>query len=282
MNKRAKIILIFLILLTICAFYLDYENNTLKITNYEISNNKIPSSFNNYKIIQISDFHNTKSKKLTNDLIKAIKKENPDIIVITGDFIDSRKTDVSTAIKFIEKIKNISLIYYVPGNHESRISAYYDELLTKLKENDVTILDNKVEIITNNNDEINLIGVLDPSFKNINITDEKFMDNVLSELNYNNENYTILLSHRPELFETYIKNEVDLSLTGHTHGGQIRLPIIGGIVAPNQGLFPKYTSGQFNSNNKEMIVSRGIGNSIIPFRINNRPELVVINLKNKI
>ena len=98
---------------------------------------------------------------------------------------------------------------------------------------------------------------------------------------YDKNKYSILLSHRPELFETYVDNNINLVFTGHAHGGQIRIPFIGGIIAPNQGLFPKYTSGIFTKNETNMIVSRGIGNSLFPFRINNNPELVIVELNNK-
>ena len=91
--------------------------------------------------------------------------------------------------------------------------------------------------------------------------------------------YAILLSHRPELFETYAACGVDLVLSGHAHGGQFRLPFIGGLIAPNQGLFPKYDAGLFTDGNTNMIVSRGIGNSIIPIRFNNRPEIVLLELR---
>ena len=100
-------------------------------------------------------------------------------------------------------------------------------------------------------------------------------------ITYDKTQYTILLSHRPELIDTYTEENFDLVLSGHAHGGQIRIPFLGGLVAPNQGFLPKYTSGIYEKNDTKMIVSRGIGNSIIPFRINNRPELVVINLQNK-
>ena len=100
-------------------------------------------------------------------------------------------------------------------------------------------------------------------------------------MSYNKDIYTILLSHRPELFDTYVSENINLIFSGHAHGGQIRIPFVGGIVAPNQGLFPKYTSGKYEEKNTTMIVSRGIGNSIIPFRINNRPELIVVELRSK-
>jgi predicted MPP superfamily phosphohydrolase len=89
----------------------------------------------------------------------------------------------------------------------------------------------------------------------------------------------VLLSHRPELFDTYLTAGMDLVLSGHAHGGQFRLPIIGGLVAPNQGMFPKYDAGLYTARNTNMIVSRGIGNSIVPFRFNNRPEIILIQLQ---
>ena len=106
-------------------------------------------------------------------------------------------------------------------------------------------------------------------------------DSEIVKVELDNTKYNILLSHRPELFDTYVEKKINLILTGHAHGGQIRIPFIGGIVAPNQGFFPKYTSGVIEKNKTTMVVSRGIGNSIIPLRINNRPELVVITLYNK-
>lgn len=93
--------------------------------------------------------------------------------------------------------------------------------------------------------------------------------------------YSILLSHRPELFEVYAKNNIDLILSGHAHGGQFCLPLIGGLLAPNQGLFPKYDSGIYTQENTNMVVSRGIGNRLFPFRFNNCPEVILIELKSK-
>ena len=124
MKKRIIVISIIMIILLLLGFYLNFENTTLQVTNYDISDSKIPKEFNNYKIIQISDFHNTTLKKLSSDLLKEIKEQEPNIIVITGDLIDSRKTDVNIAIKFLKEIKDIAPIYYVTGNHEARLSEY--------------------------------------------------------------------------------------------------------------------------------------------------------------
>ncbi|MBQ6907688.1 MAG: metallophosphoesterase, partial [Clostridia bacterium] len=221
------------------------------------------------------------SEKLTSRLIEELQKQKPNIIVFTGDLIDSYKTDIDTAINLIKEIKDIAPIYYVPGNHESRISDY-SKLITEMKNHDAVILDNKVEVLELKGAKLNLLGIDDPSMAHgLYLSDREIVKTELNNLNYDKNNYSILLSHRPELFDMYAANKIDLVMTGHAHGGQIRVPFIGGLFAPNQGFFPKYTSGTFKEDKTTMIVSRGIGNSIMPFRINNRPELVVIELKNK-
>lgn len=281
--KKKIIIITFVItcLLILCNLYFYYENTKLSISNYNIVNEKIPSSFNNFKIIQISDLHNTKYKKLTDQLVKKMEYEKPNIIVLTGDLIDSNKTNIDRAIQFIKKIKNIAPIYFVSGNHESSISENcYNELKEKLTENQVIILDDKIDTLKVSNSEINLIGISDPKMTHIGyLKESEIIENELNSIDYDNSKYSILLSHRPELFNNYVEKNIDLVLSGHAHGGQIRIPFIGGVVAPNQGLFPKYTNGKFEQNKTVMIVSRGIGNSILPYRINNRPELVIITLR---
>lgn len=268
-----------MVLVLLGSFYLYYENKMLQVSCYEIENKNIPDDFKGYKIVQISDFHNEKSPRLINALIKNIKKESPDITVITGDLVDSRRTDVKQSVDFVKEIVDVAPIYYVNGNHESRIGSSYEVLKEGLEDLGVIILENKVETIEINDALINLIGIVDPSFihKGMMSNAERVMAE-LSTLEYEKNTFNILLAHRPELFETYVKEEVNLVLTGHAHGGQIRLPFVGGLVAPNQGVLPKYTSGKFVENETAMIVSRGIGNSIFPFRVNNRPELIVVSL----
>lgn len=277
MKKKEIIICSSIIIICLLLIYFYYENTTLQITNYSISSSKIPSEFNDYKVIQISDYHNERSKRLNNDLIDKLKNEKPNIIVITGDFIDPYKFNKEPSINLI---KEIAPIYYVLGNHESQFSNF-EEIKNRVEEQGVIILENETKIIEKGNSKINLIGINDPQMAHEkSVNDSTIIDKELEISNYNKNLFSILLSHRPETFKTYVKNNIDVVLTGHAHGGQFRIPFIGGIVAPNQGLFPKYTSGLFKENNTNMIISRGIGNSIIPVRINNRPELVVITLKN--
>ena len=166
------------------------------------------------------------------------------------------------------------------GNHEASLSQY-DELKAELENTGVVVLEDKAMQLEYNGDDITLIGLSDPSFT---LKGDMFgevpamVDTKLRGLIGDKDNYTILLSHRPELFEAYVNCGVDLVLSGHAHGGQFRLPFIGGLVAPNQGLFPKYDAGLYTKGDTNMIVCRGLGNSIIPIRFNNRPEIVLLEL----
>lgn len=260
-----------MIILFLLSLWIVWGNFFIETTSITIQDERIPESFDGFKIAQVSDLHN---KDWKNQLIDQLQSENPDIIVITGDLVDSSNTNLPIALEFIDKANTIAPIYYVTGNHESRISEY-DELIESLLNRQVTILDNDKTILTSGEDELLLFGLQDPAFSGIEI------DKTLQELTTNFEGYSILLSHRPELFETYVDEDVDLVFSGHAHGGQFRVPFIGGLVAPNQGLFPEYTSGLYTENHTQMIVSRGLGNSIIPVRVNNQPELVVVTLKTK-
>lgn len=265
---------IILLILTI-MIYIFIDNKRLMVNYYEIENKKIPSEFSGYKIVQLSDLHNKEFGKDSRRLIKKIRSLDPDMIAITGDFIDSRSTNLEVVLKLIEGLKDYP-IYYVAGNHESRIDEYpvFEKKLNKLG---VNILNDTYRIIDREASSINLVGMLDPAFKG-KIDALATLDRNISKLE---DNYTICLSHRPEFFSNYKLQEIDLTLTGHTHGGQIRLPFIGGIVAPNQGFFPTYIDGVYVEGESTMVVSRGLGNSLIPFRLFNRSEIVFIELKTK-
>lgn len=267
-----KIFIIIIVLLI--SYYLYYENTTLKVTKHKLSNNKIN---NNIKVAHISDFHNTKSKRLKKALINKLRSNKPDIIVITGDFIDSRRTNLDISLDFLDKIKSICPIYYVSGNHEARRDEYH-----LLKQG---LINAKVKVLENEkiklNDNINILGIVDPLFKK-GVKSKITIDKEIKSIKYDKNSFNILLTHRPEHFNTYVKYNIDLVFAGHAHGGQIRLPFIGPLFAPAQGFFPKYTANLYSEGNTTMAVSRGIGASLFPFRINNRPELIIVTLSNKI
>ena len=273
------IILAIIISITLGIFY---GNTKIKVSMYDIEDEKIPVSFEDYTIVQVSDLHNATFGKKQETLLGAIEQEKPDMVVITGDLIDSSSADVENAMEFVEGAVKLAPVYYVTGNHEAATNKYL-ELEKQLELAGVTILRNASVEIECEDYSIQLLGVDDPNFTK---TDEMFdmstgiMKNNLEEMDITDE-YTILLSHRPELINIYSEYSIDLVLSGHAHGGQVIIPFVGGLVAPNQGFFPEYTEGIHEINNTKMIISRGLGNSIIPIRVNNLPELVVIKLHNQ-
>ncbi|SCC28504.1 Phosphoesterase [Bacillus mycoides] len=204
---------------------------------------------------------------------------HPDIIVITGDLIDSKSYDAEISLQVIRELVTEYPVYFVTGNHE-QWSGKYNSLEKELKKYNVTVLRNEHVSIQKDGQEINLLGIDDPEFTSGNRDEEHIVKSEIRKAKdgMHSDGFKVLLSHRPEFFEEYADEKVDLVLSGHAHGGQVRLPFIGGLVAPNQGILPKYTAGLYEKQNTSMIVSRGLGNSIIPQRVFNRPEIVVVQL----
>lgn len=263
--------------------YLYNANTSLKEINFLIKNEKIPKSFNGYKIAHISDVHNTNSKRLKKSIVQILKKNEPDIIVITGDLIDSRRTNINNAKDFLKSIVSVATVYYVLGNHESRL-VDVQKLIKEVQSVGVNILRNMSKNIQKEGTNIELLGLDDPGFF-ITLENkeeiERKTNEALKTIVRESGNFRMLLTHRPELIDIYSKYSFDLVFTGHAHGGQIRILGIGGLIAPGQGMFPKYTKGIYSVDNTKLVVSRGIGNSKFPFRINNRPEIIFVTLENK-
>ena len=278
-KKKFIVLAAIVAILILLIIWIAYGNTDLEIYKYNVKSEDIPSEFDNFRIVQISDLHNAEFGENNEKLLLMLKQADADIIAITGDMIDSRNTDVDVAISFAQKAVNIAPVYYVNGNHESRVLGEYEKLKQGLTDAGVTILENSSADITIGDETISLIGINDPTFR-MDIVDDTMEQNIAHQLVNvipDNDNYKVLLAHRPEYFDVYAGN-VDLVLSGHAHGGQFRIPFIGGLVAPGQGFFPEYYEGSHIKENTEMIVSRGIGNSIIPFRINNKPEIIVAEL----
>ena len=278
-KKKFIVLAAIVAILILLIIWIAYGNTDLEIYKYNVKSEDIPSEFDNFRIVQISDLHNAEFGENNEKLLLMLKQADADIIAITGDMIDSRNTDIDVAISFAQKAVNIAPVYYVNGNHESRVSGEYEKLKQGLTDAGVTILENSSADITIGDEAITLIGINDPTFR-MDIVDDTMEQNIAHQLVNvipDNDNYKVLLAHRPEYFDVYA-GKVDLVLSGHAHGGQFRIPFIGGLVAPGQGFFPEYYEGSHIKENTEMIVSRGIGNSIIPFRINNKPEIIVAEL----
>lgn len=269
---------VLLLILIACSVWIYWGNTAMQTTQITIRSEKIPPAFHGFTMVQVSDLHNTEFGDGQSGLLAAIRDAAPDLIAVTGDLIDSRRTDVEKAMAFIHGAVDLAPVYYVTGNHEARTEAYA-QLEQQMAAAGVVILRNASASVTHGGASIRLLGLDDPAFAAQGDGDGAGMiDARLKAMRGESDVYTVLLSHRPELFDLYAANGMDLVLSGHAHGGQIRLPFVGGLVAPNQGLFPSYSAGVYEKNQTSMVVSRGLGNSIFPVRINNRPELIVITL----
>lgn len=276
--KKKKII-VASIFLIIAILWMIFTNITVALTHYKISFASLPVAFDGYKIVQISDFHNADFGNYKANIIKKIRECNPNIIAITGDLIDSNNTNLEIALAFVGELVNIAPCYYVTGNHEAWIEEKtYQQLEAELMKYGMVILRDSEVILSKDNGAISLIGIDDPDYADrINGAAETMAADKINALS-SADLFTILLSHRPEYYKVYKETEANLVLSGHAHGGQFRLPFLGGLIAPNQGLFPEYDSGVYQENEFAMVVSRGIGNSIIPVRVNNQPEIVLVEL----
>ena len=278
--KKKWILSLIALILFILIGWILWANTALEVNEYEIVNDRIPQGFDGFRIAQISDLHNAEFGERNEKLIQLLSQTDPDIIVITGDLIDSRHTDIEIALDFARQAIKLAPVYYVSGNHEARVREYED-LKMGLAEAGVIVLEDQKVQITREGKSISILGIDDPGFQEDYLfgDSESVARQAIENLQNESDGYTVLLSHRPELFNLYVDTGMDLVFSGHAHGGQFRLPFIGGLVAPNQGFFPEYDAGLFSEGSTTMIVSRGVGNSIIPLRFNNQPEIVTVTLQ---
>lgn len=269
--KRKQIVFICAALAAaLTAAYITYENEAIGLTEYEYATEKLQQGSEGLNICHLSDIHIRSQSKKYSRLIKICADCQPDIIAITGDLIDSRDTDIPYAISLVETLCEIAPVYYVTGNHEERLPTdMYAELLSELSGVGVHVLRNSCEVFVKDGVKYNIIGAFDrsePDFSAI---------SALADA----EAVNILLSHRPQFAEGYAYAGADLTLCGHAHGGQARLPFVGGVIAPDQFFFPEYYQGIHFFDGRATVISRGIGNSLIPVRVNNRPEVVAVKVK---
>ena len=279
-RRRWLLLGVFLAALLGVIAWVAWGNTALVTTELFVRSEKLPAAFDGFRIVQVSDLHNASFGEGNSELLERVEQAQPDCIALTGDLVDSRHTDVDTALSFAREAAKIAPTYYVTGNHEARLEEW-EQLLTGLEEAGVTILQNESILLEREGQSIAFSGVEDPSFHDDPLLHdtEGIWERNLESLSPEEGRYTILLSHRPEYFAFYEKLGFDLVLAGHAHGGQFRLPGIGGLWAPGQGLFPEYDAGLYQQGGTAMAVSRGLGNSLFPFRVNNRPEIVAITLQ---
>jgi len=231
----------------------------------------------NIRIVQLSDLHGAWFGPNQARLAAHVWEESPDVIVLTGDFID-RNNDERAAAVLMEELAKIAPVYYVTGNHEykekSAGKGAYERLMQVIDETEnVYILRGETVTLT---DEVTLTGAEDVRFVGSLNQYETYIARLGKQTD---EKYNILLAHRPIFFEDYAEAGFELTLAGHVHGGQFRLPFVGGVFTPDEGLFPEYDFGLRTSEDGAMLyINRGLGNSAFPLRLFNRPEIAVIEI----
>lgn len=299
---KSNIIIISLVIVLILGITLVYaQNNYIGVTKIELTTNKLGEDIT---LLQISDLHTKEFGKDNKRLIQKVKGIKPDIIVITGDIVDVTRPSIKVVDVLSKGLVEIAPVYYVNGNHEYWIGDKYKVLEDTLIKNKVKVLRDRVEKVVIGENYINIIGMDDLEFiaskGGVDISKmskekreetlgkllSKNLDEVINATRINREwEYNILLYHRPDTV-SYMSGKrgkdrvnIDLLLSGHVHGGQFRIPFLGGLYAPNQGFLPEYDSGKYKVKGTNLVVSRGLGNSRIPLRINNYPELVEIRIK---
>lgn len=274
------IIIIVMAVIIAIGVFLYLQNNIIDITKYNLKYDKADEPI---RIVQLSDLHSKPFKKV----LKKIDEIKPDIICITGDYINDREKNKKKMLKYAKALVARAKVYYITGNHERRLKNF-DELMDELAEVGFIVLLNRVSVYNDKAFEIDFLG-LDENQANFDdykarkkgTFEYKDMSPYFKQLDEFN-GYKIVLSHFPENFEgvkemNYSQYDFDLQLSGHAHGGQFCLPFIGPVYSPGQGLKPKYAKGTFG-NRPKLIVSRGLGNAEFPFRLFNHPEINVINI----
>ena len=249
----------------------------------EIRDEKIPAAFDGFILCQVSDVHNEARGEGNAALLRALREAAPDLICITGDFLDSRRTDLDFALELAGQLAEIAPAVYVTGNHEARLKDL-SALEAGLAARGVQVLRDGWTPLARGGEEIALLGLDDPGFAaGEDWTLSEGLDQTQARLSallaQAGDRFSLVLSHRPELLPAYAEAGADLVLSGHAHGGQVRLPGIGGLFAPGQGILPRLTSGVYARGETRRVVSRGLGNSAFPLRVFNPPEIVTVTLR---
>ena len=249
----------------------------------EIWDEKIPAAFDGFVLCQVSDVHNEARGEGNAALLRALREAAPDLICSTGDFLDSRRTDLDFALELAGQLAEIAPAVYVTGNHEARLKDL-SALEAGLAARGVRVLRDGWTPLARGGEEIALLGLDDPGFAaGEDWTLAEGLDQTQARLSallaQAGDRFSFVLSHRPELLPAYAEAGADLVLSGHAHGGQVRLPGIGGLFAPGQGILPRLTSGVHARGETRLVVSRGLGNSAFSLRVFNPPEIVTVTLR---
>ena len=268
--------------ITLVTGFFYYENNGISTTNYEVDCG-IGKDIN---VVHLSDLHGKEFGKNNEKLKRLILKEKPDLVVATGDMIDSSLKNMDGVIDFLSDLSKSVKVVYISGNNEQRCKKA-EYIFESLKSKGVIVLRNEIITLSLSGVKVNILGMFEKPKGDLHSSLKKINGSYVYENSHklfkrleSLEGLKIVLSHYPELFEAeYSKYDFHIMFSGHAHGGQFRIPIVKrGLIAPGQGIFPKYTEGMHGNKNK-LIISRGLGNSTKITRLFNRPEIVNVKIK---
>lgn len=267
-------VIIFLLLLFIWLMYDSSAN--LQVSRYEAASEKLPESFDGFTIVQLSDLHGAQFGSDGTALAEKVRELEPDMIALTGDFVTD-EGDLDAVRQLVSELSEICPVYFVSGNHEfgSGLAQKVRQIMTDAG---VTYLSNEFVSIDRGEDSIILGGVEDP-LAYADMIDPPELARRMNEADP--AAFKVLLGHRNYWMEEYPDLPVDLILSGHAHGGLVRIPGVGGVIGTDRSLFPDYDAGEYDNGAYTLIVSRGLGNSVPVPRLLNRPEIVVVTLRTK-
>ena len=277
-QRLAVIALVLLLLLFATGGWLLWDNRRLDVTGYDVVLDELPAAADGLRIAQISDLHAAEFGTFQDRVVAATTAAQPDLIALTGDLIDYRTTQLDGVLSVTERLQSIAPTYFVLGNHEAD-SPLMEELITGLEARGITVLRDEAVEVRIAGIELMVAGIDDPRVRAAAGESPQDATAVLSGLDLPEDGTTVLLAHRPEQLGSYTGTGADLVLSGHAHGGQVRIPGAGGLYAPHQGLFPRLSGGVHEWQGTTMVISRGLGNSIAGVRVNNPRELVIVELR---
>lgn len=277
--KKRRHILVVALLLIFFVIFVTVQfigNYSFEVTHYSLNSNKLEIPI---RIAALSDLHSKEYGEENEKLVETIKNEHPDMIVMLGDMVNKDDADISVIRTLCRQLKEIAPVYYSMGNHEGTMMTTRTDSIDInriLKEDGVHVLYNQTEDFEKDGTVIHLAGI-STSYNNY----DQWSKEPLKDF-WDLDGYKILLSHYPALYYEKLKDaKVDLALAGHYHGGVVRIPGLGGLYHPEEGFFPKYSGGKYSLTYGTLIVSRGLGDHGFALRINNRPELVIIDINKR-
>lgn len=281
---RTVLWLVLWLIAVIIIIVINHYNRHLVISNYKINDPRWPATINGWRLVQLSDIHNQATEGPGNNkIINSVQKLQPDIITITGDLFDGDRTNIPNNLQLVKRLTSIAPVYVILGNHEFANDDYI-RLIQLVEEAGARVIRNELVTINDKNTPIMIIGLDDPaawgwplSYKAQTQLTAQTLNKIMTSPEFDSTAPRLILAHRPELWSQYLLANPLIILSGHTHGGQIRLPLIGAIYVPNQPLLAQYDEGIFAIANSYLIISRGLGNSFINCRFNNYPEIITID-----